>query len=258
VVGGALGKIDRIPVAGVRFHRVSRREVLDLMEVFIAHGASRMICTPNADHVVRARREPEFKQILERADLVVADGMAVIYAARFLGTPLQDNVGGRLLLDAFAARAAARGYRLFLLGGRDARAAEAAADSLRARHRGLLVAGTYSPPFVPEFDEAETCRIMQAIHRAAPDALFVGVGTPKQEKWIARNLDRLEVPVSVGVGAALDMLAGRVRVPPRWMTEVGLEWLCKLLQEPQRFWRRYLVDDPMFFWWVLRQRLGWV
>jgi N-acetylglucosaminyldiphosphoundecaprenol N-acetyl-beta-D-mannosaminyltransferase len=106
-----------------------------------------------------------------------------------------------------------------------------------------------------EFDEAETQRMLEAVHRAKPDVVFVCLGTPKQEKWIARNRDRLSVPVSLGVGSALDIIAGQVRQPPRWMTEVGLEWLAKLFQEPKRLWRRYLLESPPFFMMVAQQRM---
>lgn len=248
--------LPTVALMGIRYHNVSQTETLDIMETWIATGGAHQICTPNVDHPVRAATDPEFSMVMARANLVVADGMGVVYASRFLGTPLKQNVGGRLLLDGFAARAQTKGYRLFLLGGRGTDAVERAAACLEARYPGLVVTGTYAPPFMPELDEPETRRMLAAIYAARPDALFVGLGTPKQEKWIARNLPRLEVPVSIGVGASVDMLAGDVRVPPPWMTEVGLEWLFKTWQEPRRFWRRYLIDDPVFFWWVLRTRVS--
>jgi N-acetylglucosaminyldiphosphoundecaprenol N-acetyl-beta-D-mannosaminyltransferase len=246
-------RIDTVTILGVPYDNLSRQETLDRIEVFIRSGARHMICTPNADHLLRARKDTEFRAILNRADLVVSDGMGVIYASRLLGTPLKENVGGRLLLSEFAARAVLRRYRLFLLGGRDSHMAQEAADRLRAQDQGVLVCGSYAPPFAAEFDEAETQRMLNTVEAARPDILFVCLGTPKQEKWIACNLGRLNVPVSIGVGAALDMLTGRVREPPRWATDCGLEWLAKLIQEPGRFWRRYLLGIPVFIWLIFAQ-----
>ena len=250
------GKASKVEIHGVRFDNVTRTETLAWMESMISIGGAHMICTPNADHVVRAQRDSEFRGIINQADLVVPDGMGVIYASRILGTPLKQNVGGRLLLPGMAERSATKGYRLFLLGGSDRAIAAAAARQLTTMYPGARIVGLYSPPFMPEFNEVETAHMLDAIHGAQPDVLFVCLGAPKQEKWIARNLHRLNVPVSIGVGAALDILAGVVRRPPGWMTSIGMEWLYRMAQDPRRLGRRYLIDDPIFLWWVLKQRLA--
>ena len=171
-------------------------------------------------------------------------------------TPLLENVAGRLLVESLAMRGAVAGRRVFLLGGRDPDVARRAAARLAAEHPGLAVVGWYAPPFAAEFDAAESERMLAAVNRARPEVLLVCLGTPKQEKWIARNLQRLEVPVSIGVGATIDFLAGRIAEPPRWMTRVGLEWLYKLAHEPRRLWRRYLLRGSVFAWLVVRQWLG--
>jgi N-acetylglucosaminyldiphosphoundecaprenol N-acetyl-beta-D-mannosaminyltransferase len=253
-----MGPSDRIrPVAlfGVVFDNVTRGETVDLMEQFIAAERPRLICTPNADHLVQIRTDTEFRELLAGADLVVADGMGIVYASRILGRPFRENVGGRLILSAFAERAAVRGYRIFLLGGRSAETAAKAARRLCALNPGLQIAGTYTPPFAREFDAAETARMIEAVRASAADVLFVCLGTPKQEKWIARHLASLPTKANVGVGAALDMLAGDVIEPPRWMSTVGLEWLWKLASDPRRMWRRYIVNGGRFCWWVLRERM---
>ncbi len=247
-------RIEPVELFGVVFDNVTRAETIDLMEQWIAAGRPRMICTPNADHLVQIRTDTEFRDLLGRADLVVADGMGVVYASRILGRPFKENVGGRLILEAFAVRAAERGHRLFLIGGRSGETAEKAARRLCEMNPGLRIAGTYSPPFVRDFDAAETARMIDAVRAAGADALFVCLGTPKQEKWIARHLAQLPTPVKVGVGAALDMLAGDVIEPPRWMSTVGLEWTWKLVSDPRRMWRRYIVNGARFCWWVLRER----
>jgi N-acetylglucosaminyldiphosphoundecaprenol N-acetyl-beta-D-mannosaminyltransferase len=208
--------------------------------------------------VVRARRDGGFRNILERADLVVADGMAVMYAAHLLGTPLKQNIVGRYLLPLLAACSAAKGYRLFVVGGSSADVASQAVERLRGRHPGVAIVGWYTPPFVRhlEEDEAEVTRIVEAVNAADADVLFVCLGTPKQEKLIANVLHRLNVKVAVGIGAALEILSGRIHEPPRWATAVGVEWVFRLLQEPRRLARRYLWDDPRLFFWVLKQRMG--
>jgi len=242
-------------IAGVEFHNVTRAETIALMEQMISARKSHMICTPNADHVVRIRADAEFGRIIANADLVVPDGMAVIYASRILGTPLKQNVGGRLLLPAMAELSVYKGYRIFLLGGSNEQVARLAVEHLRKDYPGVNIVGTYTPPFMDEFIAEENERMLDAVHRAKPDVLFVCLGTPKQEKWIARNLVRLNVPVSIGIGAALDMISGRVYEPPRWVSNVGLEWLVRLLQEPKRLWRRYILGIPIFLWLVLQQRI---
>jgi N-acetylglucosaminyldiphosphoundecaprenol N-acetyl-beta-D-mannosaminyltransferase len=244
---------ERVDLLGVPYDNLSRAETLDLMEEFIAGGRTRMICTPNADHIMQVRHDLEFRRVLMSADLNVADGMAVVYASRLLGTPLKQNVGGRLLLEEFATRSAREGYRMFLLGGRDVASAEGAANRLCEKNAGLTSVGFYSPPFMPEFNKRETDRMITEVQRANADILFVALGTPKQEKWIATNLKRLNVPVAIGVGAAVDMLAGQIRQPSAWITNVGLEWLFRLAQEPRRLWRRYLIRDMKFVALVIRE-----
>jgi N-acetylglucosaminyldiphosphoundecaprenol N-acetyl-beta-D-mannosaminyltransferase len=249
----SISRRPRVELLGVTYDNVTRAEALDQIERFIEDGRSRIVCTPNADHVLQIRTDAEFGAILHRSDLNLADGMAVIYASRILRRPLVQNVGGRLLLNEFAARSAKRRYRMFLLGGRDQEQANEVGRRLTLANPGLIVAGAYAPPFVSEFDETATAQMLGLIEQAKPAILFVGLGTPKQEKWISRNLHRLRVPVSIGVGAAFDIITGRVKCPPQWMTDAGLEWAFRLGQEPGRLWRRYLQRDSQFFWLVSRE-----
>lgn len=245
-----------VNILGVRFQNLTHTETVEFMEGMISIGKPHMICTPNADHVVCIQRDREFKDIIANADLVVADGMAVVYASYLLGKPLKQNVGGRLLLPSMAKLSASKGYRIFLLGGSSPLINQKATDQLRRDYPGIRIVGHYSPPLMSEFDETETARMISLINASKPDVLFVCLGTPKQEKWIAHNLDRLSPPVCLGIGVALDMIAGKVRQPPRWISEIGFEWLFRMLQEPKRLYKRYLINDLVFFYWVLQQRLG--
>jgi N-acetylglucosaminyldiphosphoundecaprenol N-acetyl-beta-D-mannosaminyltransferase len=246
----------KVNILGISYDNLTRLEVLDRIESFIEEGGVHMICTPNADHVVRVQANMEFLEIIKSSDLVVSDGMAVVYASNLLRTPIKENVGGRLLLPALAQRSAEKGYRLFLLGGSTEEVARLAAVRLQKDYPGVNIVGTYTPPFMNDFTKEENDRMLTSVNRAKPDVLFVCLGTPKQEKWIAHNLINLQVHVALGIGAAMDMIAGKVRQPPRWVSEIGFEWLYRLIQEPRRLAKRYLVDDPIFFWWVIRQRIG--
>lgn len=246
---------ERVKISGVSFHNVNRMETLSAIDKMISSQERHYICTPNADHIIRAAYDSEFRKIIDNADLVIPDGMAVIYASYILGTPLKQNVGGRLLLPEMVKKSDETGYRIFLLGGSDPSVLEKAVIKLKSSYPNSNIVGYYSPPFMQEFDKRETEYMLQVINKSKPDILFVCLGTPKQEKWIARNFERIESFVSIGVGIALDMIAGNVSVPPRWISNIGFEWLFRLYQEPKRLYKRYLIDDPKFFLWVIKQRL---
>jgi N-acetylglucosaminyldiphosphoundecaprenol N-acetyl-beta-D-mannosaminyltransferase len=212
-----------------------------------------MICTPNADHVIKARRDREFRRIINSADLAIPDGMGIVYASAALGRPLQGNVGGRLLLPHVCQLAADRGWSVFLLGGQPG-SAELAAKSLQESYPGLRVAGTFCPGQGFTLESEEDRRAIAAIERCRPDIVFVALGAPKQEKWIAARKDICDIPLSMGVGYAFDVVGGVIASPPAWMTRVGLEWLYRLTKEPGRLWRRYLVDGALFCLLVLQAR----
>ncbi len=231
--------------------RYQMAEVVELVGKALTSGHRGYIVTPNADHVVRYQRDPAFREAVDGAWLRLADGMPVVWASRLVGNPLPERVAGSDLLPELCRLAAEQGYSVFFLGGR-AGVAPRAAEALRSRHRGLKVAGTYTPVegFGEDPDDQEAA--VEAVNRVSPDILFVGVGSPAQELWVHRNWDRLRVRVAVCCGAALDYAAGAKPRAPRWMRRAGLEWLWRLMHEPRRLWRRYLVDDLAFFGLVLR------
>jgi N-acetylglucosaminyldiphosphoundecaprenol N-acetyl-beta-D-mannosaminyltransferase len=213
-----------------------------------------MVCTPNVDDIAQAQRDQEFRDVLNSADLAVADGMGVVYASRLLGTPLPQNVGGRPLLIDFCQSAAAAGYSIFFLGSMPG-IAEKAAERLKQKFQGLVIAGTYSPPYNFERIVTENEKALSAVVRCRPDAMFVALGSPRQQKWIRQHLALLNVPVCVAIGSSFDVISGHMRRAPVWMTEVGMEWLFRLVQEPRRLWKRYLVDAPTFAAPILGQSL---
>ncbi len=232
-------------ILGIPVHPVTYASFLELVAAFIAEGTPRQICTANPEFVMTARRRPDFAAVLQKADLVVPDGVGLLWAARRQGTPLPERVTGSDGIYHLAARAAIAGWRLFLLGAEPGVAAKAAA-LLQARYPGLIVAGTY--PGSPA--DADYPAIAERIRAARPHILLVAYGAPAQDLWIARHKDELGVPVSMGVGGAFDHVTGRQRRAPAWLIRLHLEWLWRLVTQPWR-WRRQL-DLPRFVWAVLR------
>ena len=235
---------SRITVDDVSFDCVTMREaVRKIVRMAKKHDRARYVCTGNLDHLVLAERDPAFRAIYSKADLVVADGAPVVWLSR-IASPisLPERVAGSDLFWELARASSETGLRLFFLGGVPG-AATAAAEAVAVRYPRARVVGTYCPP-VEAFDlRAEQEAIRAVVQRAAPDVLLVALGAPKQEKWIAANKDWLGVPVSIGVGGTFEMAAGLRRRAPPWVRRAGLEWLYRFAQEPRRLFHRYFVHD---------------
>jgi N-acetylglucosaminyldiphosphoundecaprenol N-acetyl-beta-D-mannosaminyltransferase len=213
------------------------------------NGSGGYVVTTNVDYLVRARRDPAFRRIVEAARLRVADGMGVVYGARLAGIRLHGSITGRLLPAALARHP--ERLRLGLMGGLPG-ATEPAADHLR--ELGGDVRAAVSPPMGFEIGSEADQAAVRLLSEADPQILFVGLGSPKQDRWMARHAQELPSTVMVGVGQAIDVLGGMQPAAPSWMTRVGLEWAYRLAHDPRRLARRYLWDDPRFFWWMLRAR----
>ena len=236
-------------ILGVRVDNVNYDQALSLIEGFIESGSPHQVVTVNPEFIVAAQTDAEFRSVLNASSLSLPDGVGLLWAARFLGRPLQERVTGTDTVQRVAALAAQKGYSLFLLGAAPG-VAVATAARLCQTHPGLRIVGTHAgSPALEEEDE-----IVRLIQRAEPDILFVAYGAPQQDKWIARNLDRLGVPVAMGVGGAFDFISGQAKRAPRWLQRLGLEWLHRLACEPWR-WRRMLAL-PRFVWLVIRERLA--
>jgi N-acetylglucosaminyldiphosphoundecaprenol N-acetyl-beta-D-mannosaminyltransferase len=248
-------------VLGVPIDDLTMEEALDRLEVFIRQGRQtgkcHQVATVNADFVIKSLRDPELRYLLQDADMATADGMPLVWGARLLGVPLAGRVTGADLVPALAARAAEKGYSLFLLGAGPGVAARAA-QVLKEQHPGLQIAGVLSPPYGSVLEMSP--QVAEEIRKADPDVVLVAFGNPKQEKWIGMYGRDLGAPVMIGVGGTLDFIAGSMRRAPDWMQRLGLEWLYRLLQEPRRLWRRYVIDlfgFSLFFarqWWAMRGR----
>lgn len=246
----------RINIAGVKIDRYSFNEVIDIIINHVTSaGAPAYVVTPNAQHTLTFQQDAHFRDIYRDAFLAVPDGVPLLWAAKFLQTPLNGRVNGTDLFEKLCEVAATNGLKVFLLGGRPG-AADKAAAVLERRHRGLKIAGTYCPPYGFESDPVELRRIEDAILGASPQILFVGLGAPKQENWIYAHYRQLGVPISLGIGVSFELVAGMVKRSPVWMQTAGLEWAFRLLVEPGRLWQRYILGNPTFVWLVLKQRFG--
>ena len=180
--------------------------------------------------------------------------MSIVWGARVLRLKLPERVAGPDLMNALAGRAAEKGYRVFLLGTSDENLQQLK-KKFCASWPGLNVVGIYSPPMSEKFTPDQTAAIIERVRAAKPDILFVGLSCPKQERWIAENLQQIQVPVSLGVGAAFDFLAGRIPRAPEWLRRRGLEWVHRLWCEPGRLWRRYLIGNSVFLYLLFRERI---
>jgi N-acetylglucosaminyldiphosphoundecaprenol N-acetyl-beta-D-mannosaminyltransferase len=214
---------------------------------------TRYVCITGVHGITECQRDPEVLRIHREAAMVTPDGMPLVWLGRRAGFPHMTRVCGPDLMTEICRISPAHGWRHFLYGGEPG-VAELLADRLRQRFPGIRIVGTWCPPFRPLTD-AEKEDVAALIHRARPDIVWVGLSTPRQERWMAEMAPRLRVPVLVGVGAAFDFLSGRKPRAPRWMQRSGLEWLFRLATEPRRLWRRYLVNNTAFLWALARQGL---
>jgi N-acetylglucosaminyldiphosphoundecaprenol N-acetyl-beta-D-mannosaminyltransferase len=242
-------------VLGVRVNLVQIKDVVVQIQEWIdQRQGSHNIAVTGMHGIMEARHNPDFKTVLNSSSLVVPDGMPLVWLARVKGHNLERRVYGPELMIAVCEHGTPNGLRHFLYGG-GIGVAETLAKELSNRFPGLIIAGTYTPPFralTKQEDEEVTAQINQA----APDVLWVGLSTPKQEHWMIEHRARLHVPVMVGVGAAFDIHSGAKKQAPGWMREHGLEWLFRLVQEPGRLWRRYIVYGSEFIFWITLDLLG--
>jgi len=212
------------------------------------------ICVTGVHGVMEAQEDPQFKRILNRAFLCTPDGMPMVWAGKLDNHKEMDRVYGPDLMLEVCAWSKDSGAKHFFYGGADG-VADLLARSLKEKFPGLQVAGTFTPPFRP-LTEAETCGLQKMVSESKPDIFWVGLSTPKQEKFMAEFLPKLDATLMVGVGAAFDFHSGRMSQAPRWMQRSGLEWLFRLASEPRRLWKRYLSNNPRFLWGFFLQKSG--
>ena len=246
--------IPKRRILGVPVAMTDYDGAVDALDAMVQSRDRGYVCAVSVHSLTSALDDAEMTGVFCGAKLVLPDGMPVVWAANLLGANLKGRVYGPELMLRFSERCAERGHRVWLYGGRDQGSLAQLALNLRRRLPGINIVGGYSPPFRPMTGEEEDALIAQ-INDARPDVLWVGIGAPKQEKWMARMRDRLDVPVMCAVGAAFDFHAGRISQAPKWMQQRGLEWIYRLAQEPRRLLPRYVRSNPRFVLAFARQYL---
>lgn len=223
------------------------------IEEFIKNREVGHVITPNVDQIVRIENDEYFKEICDNAELLLVDGTPLLWIARLYGRPIKQKICGSDLVPYLCDIAAQKGYAVFLLGAAEGVAAKAA-ENLKAKYPGLRVAGTYSPPYGFEKDEKEIHKINQMLFDSKADLLFVGMGVPKQDIFIYENMRTYQIPMSFSIGATIDFEAGVQKRAPEWINKIGMEWLYRLIHDPKRMFKRYIVDDMKIIWLAWKYR----
>jgi N-acetylglucosaminyldiphosphoundecaprenol N-acetyl-beta-D-mannosaminyltransferase len=250
----AISPPPRINVLGVGVSVLNMERAVSHILAMVKVRQPGYVCVVGVHGVSEAQDDPSFKQILNEAALSTPDGMPMVWLGKWAGHAVMDRVYGPDLMLALAAISAKHGLRHFLYGGREGVAGQLALR-LQYRFPGLTIAGTFTPPFRP-LDADENAALEQQVEATSPDIFWVGLGTPKQERFMHAYYARLKVPVMIGVGAAFDICAGLLDQAPRWMQRSGLEWAYRLYKEPRRLWKRYLRNNPLFVGRVFLQLTG--
>jgi len=246
--------IPRCDVLGVEVSAVNMPMAVRQIQHWIDRRECNYVCITGVHGVMESQRDEHLKRIHNAAGMVTPDGMPMVWVNKLRGNGHVSRVYGPDLMLEVCKISVEKGYKFFFYGGGDG-VAELLSQKLQERFPGLQVVGTFTPPF-RALTEAEDHEVIQKINRSGADIVWVGLSTPKQEKWMSRHIGRLHAPVMVGVGAAFDFHAGLKSQAPRWMQKTGLEWFYRLLTEPKRLWRRYLTNNPLFCWYFLLQTFG--
>jgi N-acetylglucosaminyldiphosphoundecaprenol N-acetyl-beta-D-mannosaminyltransferase len=252
---GPLGPPAAVEVLGIPLALTDYERTMDWIDAAIERDERGYVIAAAVHCVMVAQEDPQLREAVLNASLTLPDGQPLVWAMNLLGHEMPSRVYGPELMARYCERAAATGKRMFLYGGRNQGALVQLALNLRRRYPGIKIVGGYAPPF-RDLDGEERAAIADEINRSRAEVVWVGIGVPKQEKWMAQMRQKLEAPVLIGVGAAFDFHAGLVPQAPSWMQSLGLEWAYRLAHEPRRLWRRYLRYNPRFLAGFLRQYTG--
>lgn len=234
--------MSRMEFMNTEIDNLTMQEALQAIDELIKKNDSSYVVTPNVDHIVQLETNKELQKVYENASLILTDGKPLLWIAKWYGTPIKEKISGSDLFPLLCKMAAEKGYTMFFLGAAEGVAAKAA-ENLMKRYKGLQVVCTYSPPYGFENNPEEMNKIKTMIKKAHPHMLIVGLGCPKQEKFMYYHCKEIGVPISFGLGASFDFEAGNIKRAPKWMADHGLEWLFRITQDPKRMAKRYLVDD---------------
>lgn len=245
----------RMKFMNTEIDNLTMQETLQAIDQLIQEDGNSYVVTPNVDHIVQLETDKELQDVYANAALILTDGKPLLWIAKLYGTQIKEKISGSDLFPLLCDMAAKKKYKMFFLGAAEGVAAKAA-ENLKKRYSGLQVAGTYSPPYGFEKDALEIKKIAEMIKEAQPQILIVGLGCPKQEKFIWNNREYLNVPVSLGLGASFDFEAGNIKRAPRWMQKCGFEWLFRITQDPKRLFKRYIIDDMKIIKLIFKYREG--
>lgn len=241
-------------VLGVRVSSINMSIAMETIEGWIERREPNYVTVADVNSIMVGQRDPGFLRIHNEAGMVTPDGMPLVWLGRYNGNKNVERVYGPDLMLALCEKFITNGYRHYLYGGNEG-VPELLKSRLEQRFPGIKIVGTYSPPFCALSNEEDE-KVIKTINSAKPDIVWVGLGAPKQERWMAEHVGRFGVPVLIGVGAAFDFNAGLKKQAPLWMQKSGLEWLFRLVTEPRRLWWRYLRNNPRFVLLIIQQALG--
>jgi N-acetylglucosaminyldiphosphoundecaprenol N-acetyl-beta-D-mannosaminyltransferase len=244
--------MSKIQLFELPFDNFDYEDLMQYIDTSIQGGEPAYVVTCNVDHLIKLKKDEAFRQVYAEAGSIVADGMPLVWASRMVRKPLKQRVSGADMLRQLGRSLEQRGYRMFFLGASEG-VAERAKQQLLLTFPKLQIVGTHSPSYGFEKNEDENEQIIEMIREARPDIVWVGVGAPKQEKWIHRYHSTYGAAMSIGVGAAFDFISGNVKRAPLRVQRLGLEWLWRLFQEPKRLWKRYLIDDMQFLGLLIKE-----
>jgi N-acetylglucosaminyldiphosphoundecaprenol N-acetyl-beta-D-mannosaminyltransferase len=246
--------LKKIEILDVPFVNLDELELLNYLDEAVATGNKTQVCFVPTNSILSARSNPRVMKVYRESNLVVCDGVPVLFASKFLGTPLKQRLSGFDIFPLFISHSALKGYRIFLMGANTG-VAESLANKYSLVHKGLNIAGTYCPSFNSVFSEEENNHMINLINESRADVLFVSLTAPKQDLWIYEHFDSLNVKIAMGVGAAFDAENGSIKRAPQWIQRLGFEWFFRFLQEPKRLFKRYFLDAPVFILLILRLKL---
>lgn len=244
------------PILSVGINPVTPRLVAELITKSVTENKHVYICVAAVHLLMECQSDKDLCRGVNNADLVVPDGMPLVWLLRLAGHKYVQRVYGPALMKTMCQEAAHREWRVYLLGGRSGQSDELA-HNLQRHYHSLRIVGTRDTPVRP-IPEKQNRDIVEEINKSQADIVFVGIGCPEQELWMIRNRIKLSSPVLMGVGAAFDFLSGRIRQAPTWMQQVGLEWLFRFAREPRRLWRRYTLMNAKFLFLLLKSFFGWI
>jgi len=238
--------MNKFSFAGIKIDNITLEEVIEKVKELIKKGKTSYIVTPNAAHIVLLQKDKEFRKVYENAELVLCDGQPIIWISKIFGEPLKERITGVDLLFSLLQLSSKEKYGVYLLGAKEG-IIKRTVENLQKKFPELRIVGYHNGYFID--DE----KMIKEINERSPDILFIGMGFPKQEKWIFKYIKNLDIKIAVCIGGVFDIVAGKTKRAPVWMQKIGMEWFFRLIQEPKRLWKRYLIGNTLFLWLVFKE-----